>query len=970
MVPKMEGPADDSTGVQVTSSPKKKKRSKSASASTSSRSLLLDSPSKTKAKAKAHEKEFLVPPPSLSYSPSGGEKEKPPVTILRRPVNSQPIAQVMSEEDVDGGSDKDGGRTPTNSGEVASAKEPEVDLDRTPINLVGKKGKRVGRKEREREKLKIDKAKSTGQGEGEVDDHGAFDIEVEYDDDDDNVDDGVEPQEEDDDQEENDSLSNMSLLQPPRRKRDRSRRRKGKDTVHIHNLIGIGGIGSYKSTPPTPRKFKFDSGDAVDEAEEDVALEVKVEAENVADDVFLSKPDEAAVGEKKKRTRTKRKTLSHARSDPQLREAVLGDAAAVDEDSGDAAQVKPKKGKNKASPEYAIDILDMDRNQLQKHLSATSGSGSGLLSTLRPAETRAHPPPESKRGRLLALAKKLSQFFPEQREELGKVITRIERQGSGPTTRVTKALSIDISANYGIAKSSPIAIPGIKRRRSRKGGHIRTGSEGTGGEIFDFDDDPVDTEQASRGELVRFSGIDEEEEEIDPRGRPPKKSDVLIHVFIDHSNILIGLLSHLKRHPPQRTKLTATATRGRPLPTVLTKATTAAKVSDKSDPASAFAAVKSSSARPLPIPTAGETISASSSKRPQAVPVQKGRNYPIPLPSFATTSRSLPTGTVLGTYMSEKDGGWRRSPDETTNKHEKEANLDGHGSPAMDEEDNGTVGPGSLFVGSLKNNKEKKAPKHLWHAALTLILERGRPITRRVVVTSSPLYQPMESIERLGYELRVFIRVPDLGDGMDRERHRDKDRSGSGKSSGGGKSAQSSPVATTTLSGMTLSAKRDKSVGHARKISGNTSAESGSGGGAGSGNASGGGGSTHPYNGITNGSTPQTKVKYREQGVDELLQLKLHQALAATDDVPEGSTIVLATGDGNMGQFNEDGFLGPVRTALRRGWKVELYAWEDGLSRAWRREFGVGSEWGRKGMFQVIGMEQFASGLVEASDWL
>lgn len=30
-------------------------------------------------------------------------------------------------------------------------------------------------------------------------------------------------------------------------------------------------------------------------------------------------------------------------------------------------------------------------------------------------------------------------------------------------------------------------------------------------------------------------------------------------------------------------------------------------------------------------------------------------------------------------------------------------------------------------------------------------------------MTSSPLYQPMESIERLGYELRVFIRVPDFG---------------------------------------------------------------------------------------------------------------------------------------------------------------------------------------------------------------
>lgn len=57
------------------------------------------------------------------------------------------------------------------------------------------------------------------------------------------------------------------------------------------------------------------------------------------------------------------------------------------------------------------------------------------------------------------------------------------------------------------------------------------------------------------------------------------------------------------------------------------------------------------------------------------------------------------------------------------------------------------------------------------------------------------------------------------------------------------------------------------------------------------------------------GSAPP-RIRYREQGVDELLQLKLHQALAAVDDVPDGATIVLATGDGNVGQFNEDGFLG------------------------------------------------------------
>lgn len=59
------------------------------------------------------------------------------------------------------------------------------------------------------------------------------------------------------------------------------------------------------------------------------------------------------------------------------------------------------------------------------------------------------------------------------------------------------------------------------------------------------------------------------------------------------------------------------------------------------------------------------------------------------------------------------------------------------------------------------------------------------------------------------------------------------------------------------------------------------------------------------------------RVRYREQGVDELLQLKLHQALAATDVVPEGATIVLATGDGNVGQFNDDGFLGPLTLDTR-----------------------------------------------------
>lgn len=105
-----------------------------------------------------------------------------------------------------------------------------------------------------------------------------------------------------------------------------------------------------------------------------------------------------------------------------------------------------------------------------------------------------------------------------------------------------------------------------------------------------------------------------------------------------------------------------------------------------------------------------------------------------------------------------------------------------------------------------------------------------------------------------------------------------------------------------------------------------------------------------------------TRVRYREQGVDELLQLKLHQAIADIDVVPPNATIVLATGDGNVGQFNEEGFLGCVRTALKKGWRVELYAWEGGLSRSWKREFGEGPFRDR---FSIHGLSKFGQDLLE-----
>ncbi len=269
--------------------------------------------------------------------------------------------------------------------------------------------------------------------------------------------------------------------------------------------------------------------------------------------------------------------------------------------------------------------------------------------------------------------------------------------------------------------------------------------------------------------------------------------------------------------------------------------------------------------------------------------------------------------------------------------------------------------------------------RHLSHSALTLIFERGRPVTRRVLVASSPLYQPMISAEKLGFEVRVFARVPDMGDGMDRtprpgmgfghtRSHSGSSgmnvpQNGNGTGDGSGTRRRSGSINNVGGSG--------RRKGHSRKVSGSTSPENEQGGTSfplaflkslGSSGTSVLLSSSPP----SQGSTPPARVRYREQGVDELLQLKLHQVIASVDGAPPpGSTIILATGDGNVGQFNEDGFVGGVRLALKKGWNVELYAWEVGLSKAWKREFGEGSEYDKMQKFKIIGLEQFGGDMVE-----
>jgi len=267
------------------------------------------------------------------------------------------------------------------------------------------------------------------------------------------------------------------------------------------------------------------------------------------------------------------------------------------------------------------------------------------------------------------------------------------------------------------------------------------------------------------------------------------------------------------------------------------------------------------------------------------------------------------------------------------------------------------------FLNQVKRLRKNNTGKPLlFFPSLQLILERGRPISRRVLAASRPLYQNMDIADELGYSVHVYVRVPDFSGEAANATNNSNANANTNISSGGSltmrmmKNRKPAPVQSHNMSPLPARTESDPGVlpsptttrpparsnTHSRSISASTS-------------------STSTFSvATTNGSG---RVRYREQGVDELLQLKLHQALVSpeADPPPPGATIVLATGDGASGQFNEDGFVGVVKTALNKGWMVELYAWAGGISGAWRK---IAEEEGR-GKLQIWEMDKYVGDLME-----
>ncbi|KAI9749569.1 MAG: YmL10 [Chaenotheca gracillima] len=189
---------------------------------------------------------------------------------------------------------------------------------------------------------------------------------------------------------------------------------------------------------------------------------------------------------------------------------------------------------------------------------------------------------------------------------------------------------------------------------------------------------------------------------------------------------------------------------------------------------------------------------------------------------------------------------------------------------------------------------------------LALILERGRPTAKRVLVGSKPLVPAVEEAQECGYETSILDRVMKAREAgsssTPRKPHR---RNGGGNNGGSGTSGRSSGSESASV--------RDPAPQQQRMV---------------------------------------------EQAVDEILHLKLLESVV---DAASPSTIVLATGDAAEAEYSA-GFMRMVERALEKGWKVELVAFRQNTSFAYRRR-AFRDRWGDK--FQVILLDDFREELLD-----
>lgn len=230
--------------------------------------------------------------------------------------------------------------------------------------------------------------------------------------------------------------------------------------------------------------------------------------------------------------------------------------------------------------------------------------------------------------------------------------------------------------------------------------------------------------------------------------------------------------------------------------------------------------------------------------------------------------------------------------------------------------------------------------------ALALLMERRRPVARRVLAGSTPEIAAFEEARQVGYETNILDKVYKAKELTERQKYfaqRDRDqragRGSNGYQSGGNESAgngtnTSTPAATQALLTPT----------EAMAIAFGTSP------------------SKLP-------SLPPPPPKWQEQAVDEILHLKILESVVDVDISPSAwadpampntaPTMVLATGDAAEAEYSQ-GFMKMVQRALQKGWNVEVAAFGKSVSGLYRQMEGSKMLGAR---FKIIELDDYAEEL-------
>ncbi|KAI9685181.1 MAG: hypothetical protein M1822_004768 [Bathelium mastoideum] len=229
-------------------------------------------------------------------------------------------------------------------------------------------------------------------------------------------------------------------------------------------------------------------------------------------------------------------------------------------------------------------------------------------------------------------------------------------------------------------------------------------------------------------------------------------------------------------------------------------------------------------------------------------------------------------------------------------------------------------------------------------ASLALLLERRRPVAKRVLAGSTPSVPAFAEAAQIGYELNVLDKVHKAKELTPRQKFfeaatnktptpKPGHRQRTNNSHNHQRTTSDEPATTDYY----YSSDNNNNNNHNGSTT-NTSA---------------------PLASVSATPVPVPGAKWHEQAVDEILHLKILESVVDCSSHP--TTIVLATGDAAEAEFSE-GFRRMAERALQKGWSVELCSWSRNISAAYRRREWV-EQWGER--FRVIELDEYAEELLE-----